>query len=320
MQYKIKKDNIEVNSLEEFNPEHIFECGQVFSYKKINKNCYIFYPKNSVYLIYKEEKEKKEEKEEKEEIYIIQQIGGEENIEDAAELFDLETDYQEIKEGILSLIKRKDFKLDKNVIKKAMEFGYGIRILNQDFFEIIISFIFSQNNNIKRIKSSLDRLREELGNEIKLDLSKIKNKGLKEILKDEKFYSFPEQEAFLNKDEKYFKSIGAGYRANYLVKFFKDIKNLDLDEMPFQDSKDLRDDLIKLNGIGRKVADCILLFGLDRKDVFPVDTWICKIYNDLTCENVKNIATNISNILEEEFGELSGYIQQYLFYFKRTLG
>lgn len=311
MQYKIKENKIKIYSLEEFNPEHIFECGQVFSYKKINKECYIFYPNSSVYLIYKDKEGEKE-------IFVIQKIGGKDKLEDVIELFDLDTNYQEIKDEILNLIKNKNFKLDKNIIRKSIKFGYGIRILKQDFFEIIISFILSQNNNIKRIKNLLDKLRNDLGNEIKIDLSNIKNKALKELLKDKKFYSFPHKSELLKKDLNYFVSIGAGYRAEYLVDFLKDINKLDIDEF-FKDSKDLRNDLIKIKGIGRKVADCILLFGLDRKDVFPVDTWICKVYKDLTCENDKSSALKISDILEKKFGELSGYIQQYLFYFKRTL-
>lgn len=312
MKFKVWEDKIEIYSLEEFNPEHIFECGQVFSYKKINKECYVFYPNSNVYLIYKDKKGDKE-------IFIIQKICGKGSLEDAIEIFDLDTNYKDIKDDILNLIKDKKFKLDKNIIKKSIEFGYGIRILKQNFFETIISFILSQNNNIKRIKNSLDKLRKDLGNEIKIDLSNIRNQGLKELLKDEKFYSFPDKSALLKKDLNYFISIGAGYRADYLVKAIKDIDNLKLDEMPFKNSKELRNDLIKLKGIGRKVADCILLFGLDRKDVFPVDTWISKVYKDLACGNDKTSASQISNILEKEFEELSGYIQQYLFYFKRSL-
>jgi N-glycosylase/DNA lyase len=79
----------------------------------------------------------------------------------------------------------------------------------------------------------------------------------------------------------------------------------------------LRKFLINLKGIGRKVADCILLFGFGRKNVFPVDTWICQVYKDLINKKCNISAEKISDILEKKFGELSGFIQQYLFYFKR---
>ena len=130
-----------------------------FSYKKLEEDIYIFYPKNKVFLIYKEN-----------DFYIIKQIGGKKDIKETIELFDLNTDYSLIKKDIYKQLNKKDFIFDKSIIKKSVEFGYGIRILKQDIFEIIISFICSQNSNIKRITSSLNAIRESLGEKIDLDL------------------------------------------------------------------------------------------------------------------------------------------------------
>ncbi len=112
--------------------------------------------------------------------------------------------------------------------------------------------------------------------------------------------------------------MGAGYRAKYLEDLVNELNNINLLEIELLDTVDLRKSLINMKGIGRKVADCILLFGFGRKDVFPVDTWICQVYKDLICDKCDISAVKISDNLEKEFSDLSGYIQQYLFYYKRS--
>lgn len=306
MIFKIKDNKLKINSLNEFNPKHIFECGQVFAYKKIDEETYIFYPNDKVYLVYK-----------KNSSFIIHQASKNGRIEETISIFDLENNYQEIREKINVLIGKKDFKLNKEIIKSSLKFGYGIRILKQEVIETIISFIFSQNNSIKRIKNSLDKLRESYGEEIKINFKKIKDKHLIEKIENLKFYSFPKLNKLKNLDENFFESIGAGYRAKYLVQIIKELVNTDFEKLRILETKELRNKLVSMKGIGRKVADCILLFGFDRKNVFPVDTWICQVYNNLICDNSKISAMKISNKLEQEFGEISGYIQQYLFYYKR---
>jgi N-glycosylase/DNA lyase len=310
MKYKIDGNKIEIYSTDEFNPKHIFECGQVFAYKKI-QDIYIFYPGNQVFAVYKDK-----------EHYCIEKISAVGKIESAINLFDLNTDYKKIKDKISFLISNKDFSFDSKLIETAIEFGYGIRILKQDIFETIISFIFSANNNIKRIINSLDNLRKTRGKEIKMDMSNIKNEKLKSILQKEKFFSFPKLQDLVGLDAEYFKSIGAGYRASYLVDAISELAKLselinngqNINEM---ETNTLMNELIKLKGVGRKVAECVLLFSFDRKDVFPVDTWIKKVYSELQSNNKNLSASQISNKLISEFGQLSGYVQQYLFYYKR---
>lgn len=273
MNYKKLKDSILIYDKENFNPQHILECGQVFSYKKIDDK-YIVYPKDK-YAEITEEKE----------FYKIKT-----NDTDFFEnYFDLKNDY--------SLIKTKLSKF--NILKQPIKYGYGIRILSQDLFETLISFIISANNNIKRIHMILDKIRENLGD-----------------LMQNNTYSFPTYEKLAKMDKEFFVKIGAGYRAEYIVKVLKQINPKMLEEAKELETYKLRNFLISLSGIGPKVADCILLFGYKRGDVFPVDTWIHQMYNNYypKLENREKIRNNLVN----EFKSLSGYAQQYLFFYQRS--
>ena len=221
MKYEVGNDYIKVFSKSQFNPVHILECGQIFCYTCEN-NVYKVFP-DSQYA----------EIEEKEDFYLIKT----KKPLFFVHFFDLERDYDEIKEKLLKL----------NIMKTPISFGGGIRILNQDLFEILISFIISANNNIKRIKLILSNLRRNLG---------------------EKIDSFPTYEKLLEQDEEFFKRMGAGYRAGYLVKVLHEITPVLLDEWKTLDSQTLRKKLLNLCGVGPKVADCIMLFGYHRGDVF----------------------------------------------------
>ncbi len=273
MNYEIGKDYIKVFDKRQFNPIHILECGQIFCYNR-EGDIYKVYPLDQYAEI-----------EEKEEYYIIRT----QNPDFFANFFDLRRNYDEIKS-----------KLSKfSIMKEPLDFGEGIRILNQDLFEMLISFIISANNNIKRIKLILGNIRRNLGEKIA-----------------ENIYSFPSYQKLCTASEEFFKQMGAGYRAKYLVNVLKQTNPQKLIELQTLDSINLRKELLSLSGVGPKVADCIMLFGYHRGDVFPVDTWVqqmyCHFYENL--ENREQIRKNLLN----EFGDLSGYAQQYLFYFSRT--
>ena len=130
------------------------------------------------------------------------------------------------------------------------------------------------------------------------------------------YHAFPSRESMLKKDEAFYKDIGAGYRASYLYKVIRQVDEERLKEYDNLPTPELRNKLIELSGVGPKVADCILLFGYGRKDVFPVDTWIAKMYNKYY-EPIEN-REEIRKRLTHQFGDLSGYAQQYLFYFMRS--
>lgn len=273
MKYIIEKDCIKIYSKEDFCPKHILECGQVFCYKK-EGNVYKVYPGDNYAEI-----------EEFDDFYMIKTS----NPRYFVIFFDLDNDYSQIKKRL------SEFK----IMAEPLKFGYGIRILNQNLFETMISFIISSNNNIKRIMLILNNLRENLG-------EKIEN-GI---------YSFPSYQNLLKCDEEFFKRMGAGYRASYLYKVLRQITPEELEKFSSLPTNELRNKLIALSGIGPKVADCLLLFGFHKGDVFPVDTWIHQMYNSYfsPLENREAIRKN----LVDKFSEFSGYAQQYLFYFQRS--
>ena len=276
MKYEIQENVIKIYSKEDFNPQHILECGQVFSYKK-EKEKYIVFPGN-----------KYAEITEKSDFYEIKVLNNE-DLDYFLHFFDLKTDYKEIKNQLIRF----------EILKEPLKFGHGIRILNQDLFETLISFIVSANNNIKRIMLILNNLRKQLGEKVYDDV-----------------YSFPTFDKLLACDEIFFKKIGAGYRAGYLYKVLRQITPEKLEEMKKLPTNELQKALVSLSGVGPKVADCVMLFGFHKEDVFPVDTWIHQMYNTYysPIENRNQIRRN----LVEQFGKLSGYAQQYLFYFQRS--
>lgn len=296
MNYKLDGNKIIV-LCEEFNPESIFECGQVFSYKKFD-DVYVCFPLGNLAAIYFENQN-----------FVIEILKGEPDF--FVKYFDLNRDYGEI----IKKIEKIEF--GHEILEKSIEKGRGIRILKQDELESIITFIFSQNNNIKRFTNSLLKLREQCGERIVPNF-KSGNKKVQEIVENEKFFSFPSLEKLLMLSENYFKEIGAGYRASYLVETIPKMQNFLIQNFDEISTQELEKQLLSFKGIGLKVAMCIMLFGFGKFDVFPVDTWIRKVFSDFkTGENLP--ATEISRKLVLKFGNLSGFAQQYLFYFKREI-
>ena len=211
--------------------------------------------------------------------------------------FDLSRDYEKIE----NLAKNSGY----DILSKCADMGKGIRILNQDKTEMLFSFIISQNNNIPRIKGIIERLCVSLGE---------KKKFL-----DIEYYTFPTIESLASKDLSFYNSLGLGYRANYIYRLANQIKEgLNVEDFSILDSENLKKRLLEIYGVGPKVADCVMLFGFHKSDCFPVDTWIEKIYREdflgkLTDRN------KISQWFCRQFKENSGYFQQYLFYYKRSL-
>lgn len=267
--------SIEVNGLDDFIVEHILECGQVFRSRKV-QNCHTLVAGNCFCILQSN---------------IDNVIIKTSDTEFFTKYFDLDRDYGKIKSELQMYDKLPD----------AIKFGHGIRILNQDIFETIISFIISANNNIPRIQKTIERMCSDLGNKL-----------------EEGIYSFPTAEAIVDAGEEYLKGIGTGYRAPYILDTCKKILNgYDLESLKTMNSKDATDKLLSLSGVGPKVANCIQLFSLHQTDMFPVDTWVKKIYLDLGFEP-ENSPKKINERLVNRFGNLSGYAQQYLFYYYRS--
>ena len=202
--------------------------------------------------------------------------------------FDLNTDYSKIK---------KILKEDE-LLSSAIDYGAGIRIINNDAYEILISFIISANNNIKRIKNSIEYLCSHFG----------KNMG--------NYYAFPTLDELKKATIKDYKNAGLGYRAEQMYETVQKLEIKDFNRLIKMPKDEQYKFLLSLKGIGEKVANCIMLFGLGVKDVFPVDTWINKVYNNIT--NTKTTdRKKITKELTNKYKELSGYAQQYFFYYYR---
>ena len=195
-------------------------------------------------------------------------------------------------------------------MKKSIEYGQGIRILNQDLWETIISFIISANNNIPRIKGIIERLSTKYGNEIKWN--------------GKSYYTFPSAEQLKEVTVDEFRSLGLGFRDIRLFETTKMIleKQINLEKLYNEPNTQIvRDELLKLSGVGPKVADCILLFSdLKRFDVFPIDVWVRRVMNDLYIKNADETKVSkkqIEQIANDKFGNIQGLAQQYLFYWRR---
>ena len=266
-----------------FNIKDTLECGQVFRFLPY-ENGYIVFSANKCAYAYNQNGFAIIECEDSDYDYFYN-------------YFDLERDYKIIVENAKNT--------GVEIIVKSAELGKGIRLLNQDLFEVSVSFIISQNNNIPRIKSIIEKLCFSLGE--------------KKSFYGKEFYTFPTPEVMKEKDENFYKSLGLGYRAEYLKSFAELVANgLDLKALFLLDTKSLKSRLLSIRGIGPKVADCISLFGYKKSDSFPVDTWIEKVYR----EDLGGLNTDRKKITEElvlKFKDDSGYIQQYLFHYKRNI-
>ena len=272
MNYFTEDKKIVIEDLSDFKISHILDCGQVFRYRN-DGDCYTLFAKNKNCLLRKENTR-----------VIIETS----DVDYFVDYFDLKRDY--------SAIKSKLRQYDN--MSQAVEFGNGIRILNQDPYEMIISFIISANNNIPRIKKIIERLCESLGEDMG------------------EYFSFPTPEAMAEADKEFFASIGAGYRADYLHHTSKALLDFDFDAIRHADTEVARKKLMSLKGVGKKVADCILLFAFHKTDLFPMDTWSKKIYLSLGFPEDDDIG-RMEKRLVDRFGTLSGFAQQYLYYYYR---
>lgn len=218
------------------------------------------------------------------------------------EYFDLGTSYEDIKERLA--------KIDEH-LKQSVEYGKGIRILKQDLWETIISFIISANNNIPRIKGIIERIAKKYG-------EKIEYKG-------KEYYTFPEINSLGQASVEDLRALGLGFRDKRVyetTKMFQE-KKITLEELENQkNTKVLRDRLMELPGVGGKVADCIMLFGLKRFEVFPVDVWVRRVMNELYIKEEDETKVSkelLQNLAKEKYKDLAGLAQQYLFYQRRSM-
>lgn len=290
MDYNIieKDKKIIIENMKDFEPEHIFECGQAFRWYKQEDKSYIAIHKGKVINVKKDGEDI---------IFYNTNIKDFQNI--WHDYFDLGRDYSKIK---------KELSKDP-ILKEAIKFGEGIRILNQEPFETIISFIISANNQIPRIKKSIELISQNYGELIG-------------TYNNEEYYSFPKANVLARVDEKELEEISrVGYRAKYIVNTSKMINSgeIDLSQVFELSTKEAKEILMKLPGVGPKVSDCVLLFAFNKDDAFPVDVWIGRVMKHFYLEENTKLK-DISIYANDKFKDLAGFAQQYLFYYAREQG
>ena len=286
----MKEQKYMLKNANSFELKDIFDCGQCFRWNEQEDKSYTGIFKNNVLNVSKIEND-----------IIFEGMCDAEIEEIVKQYFDLNRDYEKIKETLS--------KIDQNM-KTSIEYGKGIRILNQDLWETIISFIISANNNIPRIKGIIERLSKKYGNEI--------------IYKEKSYYTFPTPEQLKDVTVQEYRELGLGFRDVRLYETTKMIleNQVNLEELRTNpNTHEVREKLLTLSGVGPKVADCILLFSdLKRFEVFPIDVWVRRVMNDLYIKNedeTKVSKKQIEKIAKEKFGNLAGLAQQYLFYWRR---
>lgn len=286
----MKEQELKIENVNSFNLTHIFECGQCFRWNKNKDMSYTGIVGKNVINISKINND----------IYV--RSFGEDGLETLFNTyFDMNTDYEKIKNKLR--------KIDR-FMEESIKYGDGIRLLNQDLWETIISFIISANNNIPRIKGIIERICKRYGNKI--------------VWNGIEYYSFPTPEQLGKATIQDLRILGLGFRDVRVYETTKIVINGEIDFDKLHKEKDtqiVRDELLKLPGVGPKVGDCILLFStLKRLDVFPIDVWVRRVMNELYIHNEDENKVNkklVLKIANEKFGNLCGIAQQYLFYWKR---
>lgn len=286
----MKEQKIILSNLKSFEPKDIFECGQCFRWNRQEDGSYEGIFRKNVCNIKKQNGD-----------IIIEGISPNDLAKEVEEYFDLDRDYEKIKTTLT--------KIDQNM-KTSIQYGQGIRLLNQDLWETILSFIISANNNIPRIKGIIERLAKKYGSKI--------------TWKEKDYYTFPSPEQLKNVTIQEYRNLGLGFRDKRIYETTQMVlnKQVNLNKMcETPNTFEVREQLLSLSGVGPKVADCILLFStLKRLEVFPIDVWVRRVMNDLYIKNKdenKVSKKQIEKFANEKFGDLAGLAQQYLFYWRR---
>lgn len=277
-----------IDNIKSFNSVHIFECGQCFRWNKQEDESYIGIVRNNVIKV--EQKGNK----------VVFTGNCEEDIKELCEdYFALNEDYEKIKKDLS--------KIDDN-LKTSIKFGEGIRILHQDLWETLISFIISANNNIPRIKGIIERISKKYGREI--------------IFEGKEYYTFPTPEELSKASVEDLRNLGLGFRDARVYETTKKVytKEVNLEELKKEKSVEkIEEVLLSLPGVGSKVADCIMLFALKKYQVFPIDVWVRRVMAELYFENKEQKPQKIKDFVKNYYGEQAGLAQQYLFYWRREL-
>lgn len=293
MNIRKESNNVILEKIEDFNLKQTLECGQCFRFDLIFQNedeCeYIIVAYNKMLRI----RQNKDS-------LIFYNTSIEEYKCLWKDYFDLDTDYASIKNTILKT---------NNKLNSAIKNMSGVRILKQEFFETLISFIISQNKQIPHIKQIVEMIATNYGD-------------IYGEYKGKKYYTFPSVDILKDVSEEEFRACKTGFRAPYIVNAIKKIANRDIvyEDLLNLSTDDAIDKLMTIKGVGSKIANCVALFSLHKMDSFPVDVWIKRIMQDLFFEGKDTDKKVIEDLAKKKFGILCGYAQQYLFYYARENG
>lgn len=277
-----------LEDVKNFNPKHIFECGQCFRWIKQEDDSYTGVAMGKVINV----------KQDGDKIYLDNTTKEDfDNI--WYDYFDLGRDY----ESMVNTLKVMD-----EYLEKATEFGEGIRILKQDGWEMLISFIISANNRIPMIQRAINNLSKNFGTYI----GEYKN---------QEYYAFPTPQQLNKATIEEIRACSTGFRDKYIKSTAQIVNDENIDVLEYRKlpTAECLKELLKFNGVGPKVADCIALFGMQKYDTFPVDVWVKRVMQEFYVEEDLSL-TKIRKFGIEKFGDLAGFAQQYLFYYAREFG
>ncbi len=282
MKVHSEKNNIIVSDLQDFLLSQTLECGQCFHFIKNDEEDYSISAMGKYLHICQ-----------KEDSLIFYNTTKEEYDSIWENYFDLKRDYGEIKKALLA----KD-----NSLREAIEAMWGVRILNQDFFETLISFIISQNQQIVRIKQIVAAVSQKCGTPLENEM-----------------YAFPDADAILAAGVDKIKECKAGFRSPYIIDACEKFKSDIVSEKALleMDYESCIENLKLIKGVGDKVANCVALFSLSKRNAFPIDVWIKRVMESIYFDGDTPIP-QIQKLAKERFGEYGGYAQQYLFYYGKV--
>lgn len=269
--------------IDNFNLKDTVTCGQIFRFEELEDNSFDVILSDRVINIKQDGNN------------LIVNSSNMDNIEEVIRnYFDLDYDYESINKRLLEIDKN-----NKDIIKSCS----GLKMINEPRLEVIISYILSSNNRVPQIKNALDNISKMYGRNI--------------VFNNKDYYLFPSLEELSKCDVDTLRTCKTGFRDKYIYEFVNKLinKEFDINLIDNMNSKDALDYLMTLNGVGEKVASCILLFGYHRFDVFPIDTWVKKYMKDKY--NIEGI-DNIRKFTIDKYNDLSGIAIQYMFHYKRN--
>ena len=299
-----KDDSIVLKGVRNFDLKQTLECGQCFRWERVSDNNYIGVAFGRVLEVFQEGND------------ITLYNTNRQDFEDIwRNYFSLDRDYSKIKEEL-----SKD-----SILKDAIEYGSGIRVLNQEPFEMVISFIISARNSVPMISKTVNEISRRWG-------EKLEYKG-------KEYFAFPKKEILASLTIEEMKDAGGSFRSRYIIDTSDKInkcekikegrlsvenqdeflKLYDLERIISLDDEECHKALQNYSGIGSKVADCIMLFSMEKTSAFPVDRWVQRAMmhfydaGDLSLPKIRIFG-------RDRFGEFAGAAQQYLFYYTKEKG